>query len=140
MTRAQATSQYAESSSNGKPNWQFFCVSPRIIRAGYASPRLLKTLNTKQQNAVRGRIVLMLTANRYYSLKGVRSGTSLRTAAKRLHTGAVMNVGLNDWYMAPNGATTAVLKVRHGKVEEIGTATKMVTRGRSAQVTFIRSF
>jgi len=51
----------------------------------------------------------------------------------------VIRVGANDWYMAANESTTAILKVRHGIVEEIGTATKMVTQNRRAQRTFITS-
>jgi hypothetical protein len=51
-----------------------------------------------------------------------------------------MHIGLNYWYMAQNGSTTAVIKVRHGTVEELGTATKMVTKNHKAQLTFIKSF
>lgn len=42
--------------------------------------------------------------------------------------------------MAPNRATAAIIKVRHGIVEEIGTATNMVTLNRGAQLAFITSF
>ena len=84
--------------------------------------------------------MLLLTANPFYALDGVRPGESLRAAAKTLHTGPVIRVGLNDWYMAPNGSTTAIIKVRGGIVKEIGTATKMITQGPTAQLTFITSF
>jgi hypothetical protein len=52
----------------------------------------------------------------------------------------VITVGLSDWYMAANGLTTAIIKVRHGIVDEIGTATAAVTETREAQLTFIHSF
>jgi hypothetical protein len=52
----------------------------------------------------------------------------------------VFEVGKNDWYMAPNGHTTAIIKVRHGTVAEIGTANRRLTRARAQQRTFITSF
>jgi len=42
--------------------------------------------------------------------------------------------------MAPNGTSTAVLKVRHGTVQEVGIADAQLTKGRKAQLTFMRSF
>jgi hypothetical protein len=140
MTRAQVVSKYARRSARGTRDWDYFCASPIGVRVAYASNALLHTLSTQQQSAVRGRVVLALTANPFYALEGVRPGTSLRAAAKTLHTTAVMRVGANDWYMAPNGSTTAIVKVREGIVEEIGTATKRVTQNRTAQLTFIKSF
>jgi 6-phosphogluconolactonase (cycloisomerase 2 family) len=140
MTRAQAISMYAKSSTRGTRFEDFFCVSPMGVRVGYASNVLLKTLTSSQRNTVRGRVVLALTANRFYALRGVRPGASLRAAANMLHTGAVIRIGVNDWYLAPNGPTTAVIKVRGGIVDEIGIAAKMVTHGRRAEVAFIKSF
>jgi hypothetical protein len=140
MTGAQATSQYAQSSTHGTSNWEYFCAAPIGVRVAYASDRLLKTLTPRQRTSERGRIVLALTANSFYALDGVRPGESLTTAANKLHTGAAIRVGANDWYMAPNGSTTAILKVRDGIVQEIGTATKKVTQHRRAQRTFITSF
>jgi hypothetical protein len=140
MTRKQALSRYAHSSARGEHYWDFFCVRPIGVRVGYASNALLKTLNASQQKTVRGRVVLALTANPFYALRGLRPGASQRSASRTLHTGAAMHVGLNYWYMAANGSTAAIIKVRHGTVQEIGTATKMVTLGRTAQLTFIKSF
>ena len=51
-----------------------------------------------------------------------------------------MRVGANAWYMAPNGSTTAVLKVVHGIVQEIGIANAKLTHTRKTQGAFIRSF
>jgi len=42
--------------------------------------------------------------------------------------------------MAPDGVSTAVLKVRHGVVEEVGIAPATLTQTRQAQRTFITSF
>jgi hypothetical protein len=49
-------------------------------------------------------------------------------------------VGLNTWYLAPNGGSTAVLKVRRGIVEEIGIGDKQLTQSREAQRHFLTSF
>jgi hypothetical protein len=51
-----------------------------------------------------------------------------------------MHVGLNDWYMAANGSSTAVVKVRGGTIGEIGIASLALTRTHSTQLTFIKSF
>jgi hypothetical protein len=140
MTRAQAIGKYARSSTRGTRFEDFFCVTPIGVRAGYASKLLLKTLTRHQRAGVRRRVVLVLTANRFYALRGVRPGARLRVAAKALHTGAGMRVGVNDWYLAPNGPSTAVIEVRRGIVDDIGIATKMLTHGRRAQLRFIKSF
>jgi hypothetical protein len=52
----------------------------------------------------------------------------------------VIRVGLNDWYMAPDGSVTAVLKVRDDIVEEIGVAPAALTATRTAQRMFVTSF
>jgi hypothetical protein len=138
MTRAQLQSKYTQGSAHGTRFWDYFCLTPIGVRVAYASDVRLETLPSNERTSVRGRVVLVLTANPFYALNGVRPGATLRAAAKTLHTDAGMRVGLNNWYLAPNGSTTAVLKVRHGIVREIGIATKMATRGRKAQLTFIK--
>jgi hypothetical protein len=84
--------------------------------------------------------VLALTANAFYALHGVRPGATLAAAHQALGTGAPFHVGLNYWYTAHNGSTTAVLKVRHGIVQEIGIADAALTHGRRSQRAFIKSF
>jgi hypothetical protein len=141
MTRAQAIGKYTHSAARGKHFEDFLCLSPIGVTVGYASNRLLKTLTARQDHSLRGRVVLLaLTGNPFYALRGVRPGARLHAAATTLHAGAEMHVGPNDWYMAPDGSATAVLMVRHGIVKEIGIATKMVIEGRKAQLRFITSF
>lgn len=110
------------------------------IRAGYPSAHLMGSLAHATQTLVRGRVVLALTSNRYYRLDGIRPGATRRAASAALHAAFVMHVGLNDWYMAAHGSATAVLKVRDGTVREIGIASIALTRTRTAQRTFIKSF
>jgi Secretory lipase len=140
MTRARAHRVYRHSSNRGQRYKDFFCLSPSGVRVGYASPRLLRTLPPRQRHRLRGRVVWISTANPYYAVHGVRPGTRLAVAAKRLRLDRGIHVGLNWWYFAPNGQSNALLKVRHGFVEEVGIATKSLTRGRRAQFAFITSF
>jgi hypothetical protein len=51
-----------------------------------------------------------------------------------------LHIGLNLWYFAPNGSSTAVLKMRDGIVEEIGIGDKSLTNSRKAQSNFLKSF
>jgi predicted acyl esterase len=140
MTRARARRAYTHSSDRGSRYKDFFCLTPIGVRVGYASPKLLKTLPRRARRQLQGRVVWASTANPYYSLRGVRPGFRLAVAAKRLHLGAPLHIGKNYWYLAPNGASTAVLKVRHQRVQEIGIASKRLTQGRNAQRTLMASF
>ncbi|MDQ6835436.1 MAG: DUF6351 family protein, partial [Actinomycetota bacterium] len=140
MTRRQARRAYRHSSDHGKRYEDFFCLTPAGVRVGYASPKLSHRLSRAIRRRVHGRVVWISTANRFYSLRGVRPRARLSFAARRLRLGRPFHVGKNWWYFAPNGASTALLKVRRRRVQEIGIATKALTRGRRAQRAFIRSF
>lgn len=140
MTRSQARRAFTRSSDRGKRYEDFFCLSPIGVRVGYASPKLVRTLSPTERGRVRGRVVWASTANRFYSLGGVRPGMTLTRARRRLALGRGFHVGLNWWYFAPNGRSRGLLKVRHGVVEEIGIAEAAVTNGRRAQWVFLTSF
>src|ERR1019366_4974111 len=124
----------------GRRYMDFFCPQIRGIRVGYASPKLLRGLSRSEQRRLRGRVVLVLTANHHYALRGVRPDTRLARVARRLRVGQGFHVGLNWWYLAPNGSSRGVLKVRHGVIEEVGIADKQLTTSRKAQIRFIKSF
>jgi hypothetical protein len=53
---------------------------PTGIRAGYPSPRLLRSLPPRTRARISGRVILRLTASPYYALRGVRPGATLRAA------------------------------------------------------------
>jgi alpha-glucosidase len=140
MTRAQARSRFARFSVRGRRYMDFFCPARRGIRVGYASPKLLHGVSRSEQRRVRGRVVLILTANRHYTLHGVRPDARLANVARRLRVGHGLHIGLNWWYLAPNGSSRGVLKVRHGMVQEIGIANARLTNSRGAQLKFLESF
>jgi hypothetical protein len=140
MTRTQARRAFTHSSRRGKRYEDFFCLTPIGVRVGYASPAQLELLPKQDRQQLQARVVWASTASAYYTIRGIRPGATFASARKRLRTGAAFHIGLNDWYMARNGASTAVLKVRHGIVEEIGSANHELTKSRNAQRSFIKSF
>jgi hypothetical protein len=120
----------------------FFCPSHGGIRVGYASGALLKAFSRATATRLRGRAVLILTANRHYALRGIRPGTRLSAAvARRLHAGRGYGVGRNTWYLTPDGRLShGVLKVQHGVIGEIGIASGALTSSRAHARRFFRSF
>ena len=140
ITRAQARRVYTHSTDRGKHYEDFFCLTPIGVRVGYASPALLETLPAGERRKLDDRVVWASTSSGYYDLEGVRPGATIAAAGKLLKLGPPFQIGLNTWYVAPNGASTGVLKVRHGIVEEIGIADRQLTVGHRAQLTFLNSF
>jgi uncharacterized protein len=143
MTRAQVRKAFPDSSTSstrGRAYMDFFCLSQSGIRVGFPSSALLRSLSRKQRSKFSGHVVLALTASHEYSLHGVHVGTSLPKVAKRLHASRAYVVGLNTWYLTPNGSSRGVLKVRHGQIEEIGIANKQLTGSPAAIKRFLRGF
>jgi hypothetical protein len=140
MTRAQADHAYIHHSDRGTQYEDFFCLTPIGVRVGYASPKLLRFLPRPQQAKLRGRVVWSSTSNPYYSLDGIRPGDSLDDAAARLHVTSTFHIGLNYWYLGREANLTAVLKVRHGEVQELGIANNALTSTRRLQSILMHSF
>jgi predicted outer membrane repeat protein len=140
MTRKQARHADVHSSTRGRKYQDFFCLTPRGIRVGYASPKELNTLSPSDSAALKDRVIWVSTASEHYDVRGVRPGATIAAAGKRLKLEPPFQVGKNTWYLAPNGASTAVLKVRHGVVEEIGIGDKRLTQTRKAARAFLTSF
>jgi hypothetical protein len=140
MTPAQAHHAYTHSSTRGFQYKDFFCLTPRGVGVGYASPKLLKTLSKAAARQLKGRVIWASTSSERYSIKGIRPGATVSAAAARLHTGKPFHIGLNYWYLASGPKSTYVLKVRANLVEEIGIGVKSLTQGRAAQRVFLTSF
>jgi predicted outer membrane repeat protein len=110
------------------------------IRVGYPSQKLLHELAPTTRRELRGRIVIALTANPYYTLNGVKPGATLATAAHKLKLGRGFHIGRNDWYIAPGARANDVIKVRHGIVQEVGIIDTRLTTNRPAQQRLLTSF
>ena len=136
--RARRTLRRLRTQHNG---FDDFCLRGGYgIRAGYPSARLLRTLPRPVRRKVSGRVVILLTANRYYALHGIRRGARIQVATRRLHARRSFRVGQNRWYLVSDHGVTDVLKVRHGIVQEIGVADHRLTAGVRAQRRFLTSF
>jgi hypothetical protein len=97
------------------------------IRAGYPTAGL-SSLPPSTRRAVRGRMVIALTANPFYALDGARPGQRLAEVSKRLKPGKVLRMGANDWYVAAGRSAAGVVKVRGGVIQEVGLANRRLTR------------
>jgi hypothetical protein len=134
MTRTKARHVYRKShDKKGRFN-DLFCLTPHGVQVDYASTALLKTLPKKQGAKLRRRVVSVTTANHHYAIRGIRPGTStLKTARRKLKLSGPIHVNHQTWYLARFGSSTAVLKVRGGRVREIGIADTALTRAKSTR-------
>ena len=132
MARAQARRAYTKSSNRGKKYEDFFCLTPIGVRVGYGS--------TKLSPKYADHVIWASTSSAYYTVNGVRVGATVVAAAKVLKLTGPIHVGLNDWYLAANGDSTAVFKVRGRIIEEIGIGDKSLTNSTKADKTFLKSF
>jgi ABC-2 type transport system ATP-binding protein len=139
MTRAHTRSLFARVALRGRRYMDFFCPARGGIRVGYPTPALLRALSGRERRRVRGRVVLVLTANRHYALRGIRPGSRLTAARRRLRLGHGFQIGLNRWYLTTADRAQGVLKVRHGQVKEVGIANPALT-GRRLAAKFLGSF
>jgi hypothetical protein len=136
MTRTQARRANHHVSTRGYASEDYFCLTPIGIRVGYGSSKL----PAAQRKRYAGHIIWISTSNPRYAVHGIRPGATLAMAQVKLKLSKVFPIGANDWYLAPVGSATAVLKVRHGLVEEIGIGRRSLTTGRSAGRAFLTSF
>jgi len=85
-------------------------------------------------------VIWASSSNPHYDIDGIRAGATLKAAQARLPHGHLLTVGRNDWYLAPAGSVTGVLKVRKGIVQEVGIGTRQLTRTLAQQRIFMTSF
>jgi hypothetical protein len=138
QSRARRLLPHFNRTRNGFDN---FCLRPTYgIRAGYPSRLLLREVSRRQRDRIRGRVVILLTGNRHYTLDGVRPGVRRTAAARRLKLGRPLHVGLNYWYIVPGRSAAGIIKVRRGTIGEVGIVNRSVVQGRAAQYRFLRSF
>jgi hypothetical protein len=56
---------------------------------------------------------------------------------RRLKPSRAFHVGRNFWYFGPAGASTALLKVRRGRIQEIGIVGKSLARTRRQRLNLL---
>jgi hypothetical protein len=141
MARATARRIYPRWSTRGRRYMEFYCLTPIGLRAGYPSNTFLRSLPGKLRRAVQGRVVLLLTANRHYALRGVRPGARLSRVRRRLKVGRAYHIGRNTWYLTPNGPSHGLVKVQGGVIREVGIVDKQLSsRGYRKTFRFLNSF
>jgi hypothetical protein len=119
-----------------------FCLrgGPGILVA-YPTQKLLSTVPARQRRRLSGRIVLAVTANRFYTLGGVRPGTRLAAALRRLHAHPKpFRRGAVDWYVIRERRVSYLLKVKHGIVVAVGIVDRTLTATRRQQSVFVMTF
>jgi hypothetical protein len=109
------------------------------IRAGVPSQKMLAVLTARKRPLYAGRITIVLTANRLYKLNGVSAGQKIKATVSRLHATGPFKVGRATWYLIPARSADGVLRVRGGKILEVGIADRtLVGTGRASRQTFFK--
>jgi beta-glucosidase len=142
QTRARVHRELISYRRRAEHDFDFYCLrSGAGIRVGYPSRRELRSLSRRTRRRVTGRAVLVLAANRHYTLGRVRPGMTLRSARRVAHVGRGYRVGRNVWYLlAAHGRARGVLRVSGSRVQELGVADRGLTAGHAAAARFLRSF
>jgi hypothetical protein len=102
------------------------CLSDgKAIRVGYGAA-----------GRFHGRAVLLLSSSPRFRALGLRPGSRARRprGAMRLRTGPI------TWFAVRRRGATVLLRVRAGRVREVGIAAPRLTRGRGATRRLLSSF
>lgn len=88
-----------------------------------------KRLPRSMQHRVRRKVAFVSSTSRRFAFKGVRVGSSARTARRRLHRERRVRVGRSAWYLAVSRTgTTVLVRTRRGKVRTVGLAAPAVVK------------
>jgi hypothetical protein len=125
----------------GRGYWDYFCFSPNGIRVGYPTPPVLRLVARNQRAGARGRVIFILSNNRRYALRGVRTGSRFtRRLARRLRAGRGFRLGPDTWYVIANGRSAGLLQVNRGIVRAVGIGDRRFTSTRAAAVRYLNAF
>jgi hypothetical protein len=118
--------------------FQFYCVAAGPgVRIAYATRRLKTSLASAQRRHLRTGIILALTGNRHYSVRGITAGDTVAKASAKLHLGPSLKIGKNTWYVVSSGKAAWVFKTRHGVIDELGVASRALTGTLAEQRRFL---
>jgi hypothetical protein len=109
-------------------------------RIGYPTSRLTKGLPRSLVRRVSGRVALVLTSSRRFAVAGARPGASLRSVKAALRGSARVQVGVNTWHARPAGGVLLLVKVRGGRVGEVGIADARLGRGKRGLTRLLRAW
>jgi hypothetical protein len=128
ISRARSHKILKRFSARGR-RWQdFYCLSPRGLRAGYTPTSILNRLPARYRKRYLDATILLSTADHRYALHGVHPDTRFTPEiARRLGIGRPYAIGANTWYLDNNGPSHGIIKVHHGLVEEVGIIDKRLT-------------
>jgi hypothetical protein len=138
MTRTRARAMLRHYSTRRRRYQDFYCLAPVGIRAGVTPPGVLRTLARAARARYRGRLVLLLSADRHYALRGVRAGARFSTVRRRLRVGRAYQIGANTFYLVPLARGRGIVKVHRGVVGEIGVVSAALTRTPAATLRLLR--
>jgi hypothetical protein len=110
------------------------------FRIGYPTSRLSRTLKRSLRRKVKGRVVIVLTSSKRFSLKTLRPGDSSRKASRKLKHERKLKVGKNRWLVVPGRKVTLLVRIQGGKVREIGIGDGRLTHGTKATKRFLRAW
>jgi len=118
---------------------RFCLVGGGFLRLGYPTAGIQKGLPRPELKRIRDRAVIALTSSPAHRLSGVRKGSSTRTVRKRLRGEQRYRVGAYDFYLAASSQARIVVKVRRGKVIEMGLADLRLTAGKKLVARFLHT-
>ncbi|MGI8945675.1 MAG: hypothetical protein ACR2GL_05480 [Thermoleophilaceae bacterium] len=119
---------------------RFCMVGGGQVRIGYPSAGLRRGLERRERRRVRGRAVLALTSTRAQHVRGLRAGSSRRAVRRRLRGERRYRVGGAEWYLARARRARVVVKLRRGRVVQLGLADPGLTGEPRLARRFLRSF
>ena len=108
-----------------------FCLSDgRGVRVGYPTRRLRRKLGRKQRRRyAANKAVLALTTSRRFRARRIRVGTRQRVVRRRIARRPI-RIGSNRWYVKRARRATIVVKVKRGRVRELGLVNKRLSSNR----------
>ncbi len=119
---------------------RFCLVGGGYARLGYPTGAIEKGLGRQERRRVHGRAVLALTSSGSHRLKGIRKGSRTATVRRRLRGETRYRVKGADWYLTATRQSRILVKVRRGKVVEMGLADLRLTVDKKRIARFLRAF
>jgi endoglycosylceramidase len=115
------------------------CLSQAALTAGYPSSALLRKRGRRQRQRLRGRVIVLTTANHHYALHGVRAGDRFHRVRRKLGRLMQIRIGHVRWYATRRGRVSGLVQVRGGLVRQIGLVDRRFARTKAALKRLVRA-